>query len=209
MATRLHLGRSNSLTTTTRLFGITWPMRNGQSWVGDADTETQIAANMVNDQRWFETQGGSVNLELSWISDFVAVPFTLSGTVTFAIRAREGATSVNIGLRGRLFRLPASALAEDFAQVAIGTRSGEISTSSTDYTWTATPTATAFGLNDRLLFQGFWVPQSGTTATGTGILNSGGSDNKYVELTEDVVFSTTPILPGIITLPRLRERATL
>lgn len=209
MATRLALGRGNTIPTTNRAFGVTWAMRVGETWGGSSTSPaTQIAANMVIEQRWFDDRGDT-ELEMSWISDYVAVPFTLAGTVTFAQRAYESGTSVNIGLRGKLFRIPWDPT-EDMAQVTIGSRSGEIGTgTTTDYTWTATPTSTLFKVNDRLLFQGFWYPQGGPVATGVGTLSGSGSNNKYVELTEDVVFSTTPITSGILTPPRLRERGII
>lgn len=209
MATRLALERSNTIPTTLRGFGVTWAMRVGAAWGGGAPSPaTQIVASMAIEQRWFDNRAGT-ELELSWISDYVAIPFTLAGTVTFAVRAQEDVTGTNIGLRGRLFRVPADILNDDIAQVCVANRSGEIATSATDYTWTGTPTSTLFKVNDRLMFQGYWYPQGGTTATGVGTLNSGSSDNRYVELTEDVTFSTTPILPPVQVLPRLRERAIL
>lgn len=205
MATRLALGRSNTIPTTLRAFGVTWAMRVGESWGGAAASPaTPIAANMAAEQPWLDDRSGT-ELHLAWVSDFVALPFTLAGTVTMAVRAQESGTSVNIGLRGRLYRIPADTLAEDMAEVAVGSRSGEISTSATNYTWTATPASTLFKVNDRLLFRGFWYPQGGTVASGTGTLASGSSDNRYVELTEDVVFSTTPILNPIRSIPILGQ----
>lgn len=201
MATVLDLGRSNTVPTLLKAFGTVWPMRTGEVWVGGALVATsQIVANMDTEQRWFDDRSGT-KADLAWVSDYVAQPFTLAGTVTFAIRAFESATTVNIGLRGKLIRLPWDQ-SEDMAVVASANRGGEIATSATDYSWTATPTSTPFKVNDRLMFQGFWYPTS-TTATGTAQLHDGSSANKYVQLTEDVTFSTSPILTPIRSVPIL------
>lgn len=203
MATNLALGRSNTVPTLLKAFGGVWPMRVGESW-GGATTiaTTQIPANIDTELQWFDDRS-SVKANVAWVSDYVAQPFTLAGTVTFAMRAYESATTVNIGLRGKLIRLPWDQ-SEDMAVVASANRAGEIATSATDYTWTATPTSTLFKVNDRLLFQGFWYPVSATGA-GTAELNGAGSGNRYVELTEDVTFSTTPILLPIRSVPILGQ----
>lgn len=203
MATTLDLGRSNTVPTLLKAFGAVWPMRTGETWGGGSPTATsQIVANMDTEQRWFDDRSGA-KADMAWVSDYVAQPFTLAGTVTFAIRAFESATTVNIGLRGKLIRLPWDPT-EDMAVVASANRSGEIATSATDYSWTATPTSTPFKVNDRLMFQGFWYPV-GTAATGTAQLHDGGSANKYVQLTEDVTFSTSPILTPIRSVPVLGQ----
>lgn len=203
MATTLDLGRSNTVPTLLKAFGAVWPMRTGEAW-GGATTiaTTQIPANIDTELQWFDDRS-SVKANVAWVSDYVAQPFTLAGTVTFAIRAYESATTVNIGLRGKLIRLPWDQT-EDMAVVASANRSGEIATSATDYTWTATPTSTLFKVNDRLMFQGFWYPTS-ATGTGTAEINGAGSANKYVQITEDVTFSTSPILIPIRSVPVLGQ----
>lgn len=203
MATTLDLGRSNTVPTLLKAFGGVWPMRTGEAWGGSTTiATTQIPANIDTELRWFDDRSG-VKANLAWVSDYVAQPFTLAGTVTFAIRAYESATTVNIGLRGKLIRLPWDQT-EDMAVVASANRSGEIATSATDYTWTATPTSTLFKVNDRLMFQGFWYPTN-ATGTGTAEINGVGSANKYVQLTEDVTFSTSPILIPIRSVPVLGQ----
>lgn len=203
MATTLDLGRSNTVPTRLKAFGAVWPMRTGEAWDGAAPiATTQIPANIDTELQWFDDRSGA-KANVAWVSDYVAQPFTLAGTVTFAIRASESATTVNIGLRGKLIRLPWDQT-EDMAVVASANRSGEIATSSTDYTWTATPTSTLFKVNDRLMFQGFWYPTS-TTGAGTAAINDAGSANKYVQITEDVTFSTSPILIPIRSVPVLGQ----
>lgn len=171
---------------------------------GTAARTTTIVAAIAEQQWWDHTAGQ----QLSWISPYVVSPFSLAGLITFAARAYESASTVNVGLRAKLFRVPANP-DDDIVNIGTFDRSGEIATSFTNYTWTGTPgAAVPFAVNDRLLFQGFWYPQGGTIAAGTAEVQRSGT-NAYVSLTEDVVFSTTRVRPPVQALPRLRERAIL
>lgn len=201
MATTLGYGTNGTLVSALNGFGTTRLM---DSRSGGGRT-TQIAASMV-EQRWFDSD---TNLEMAWVSQFVAAPFTMAGEIAFGARAQQSATSVNVGLRGKILRLPADLRGNGLQVVLTASRSGEIGTSATDYTWTGTPGAgVPFAVNDRIMFLGYWYPQGGTTAAGTATLSA--DEQNEVTFTEDILFSATPVPTApIVTLPRLRSRGVL
>lgn len=212
MATQLAWGTSSTIL--TEFSGLAAATRRLGDSAASADVETFIGAGMSSsnseeEQVWTDSAENRERQAMAWVSDYVAAQFTMAGTITFAARARESSTSVNICLRGKIFRIPADPTVDGMPIVCVGTRSGEITTSNADYTWTGTPTSTVFKVNDRIGFMGFWHAGTGggtTTASGSGYINNGGSGNRYVEFTEDIVFSSTPvILNPIRSIPILGQ----
>ena len=210
MATQLTYGINSTIL--TAFSGLSAAVRRLGDSAGSGDVETFIAAGMSDsnneeEQIWVDSANGRRRQAMWWISDYVAAEFTMAGTITFATRARESSTSVNVGVRGKIFRIPADPTVDGIPLVCLGERTGEIGTSSTDYTWTATPTPTAFKVNDRIGFAGYWHAntESGTTAAGSAYINGSGS-GRYVEFTEDIVFSSTPVvLNPIRSIPILGQ----
>lgn len=203
MATNLPIAITASVISALSGLGTIRPF--GAAGGATPEKNTAIAASMI--EAGF-ADDGNTQPQLGWISQYVAVPFTLAGTVTFQIRAYESASTVNVSIRMKLMRLPYGSLS---TPAAIGTfnRGSEITTSAANINWTGSPTSTPFAVNDRLLAIPYWYP-IGTAGAGTAIYVS--NSTSYVELTEDVVFSSSPILMPVSPLKRLYrmgERAIL
>lgn len=196
MATTLQYGTSGTLVSALAGLG-TIKLMDAQ---GGGTRTTQITPSMV-EQRMFDS---NTNADLGWVTNYVAVPFTLAGQVSFGLRASESGTGVNIGLRAKIIRWPADTTINPMQIVLTADRSGEIATSNTDYTWSATPGAgVSFSVNDRILFLPYWYPQGGTTATGTATFNDDAQNE--VTFTEDITFSATPIVFPLRSIPILGQ----
>lgn len=151
---------------------------------------------------WFDD---TANLDTAWLSDFVATAFSMAGSISFSVRASESSTSVNAGLRMKVYKVPYAPATDDFVQVGSFSRSGEITASTATYTWGAAPgAAVGFAVNDRILVRGFFYAQGGTMAAGTANIECD-STNSFVEFTENFTLSATPTLPPVPPIYRNRR----
>lgn len=138
--------------------------------------------------QWTQTAGGTV---AEWISGRVPTGgFTLSGTMTFSIWARESSMNANIGARARVFKRTDAGV-----ETEIGggpwNDDVEFGTSGVEIVWTGTPTSTAFAENDRIIVR-YYITNIGTMASGhTGTLNydspAAGADS-FFQINETVAF---------------------
>lgn len=164
---------------------------------GASNPVTQIAAGMVETQ--LVNNGGT---GIGWITGYVAVPFSLAGQIDFSINAREDATGTNISLRAKVVKVPAR-IEDGFAHVGTFDYGSELATGAGDRTWSGTPASPVlFERNSRILLILFYRA-FGTPAAGTGTFADDAQNS--MTLTEDVTFSTTPILTPIRSLPILGQ----
>lgn len=174
--------------------GVTQSLGAG---IGTQNPVTQIAAGMVEQQ--LVNQNGN---PVAWVSNYVAVPFTLAGQIDFSINAREDATATNISLRAKVSKLPAR-IEDGFTRVGTFDYGSELATGTGDRTWSGTPaTPVLFERNSRILLILFYRA-FGTPAAGTGTFVD--DEHNSMTLTEDVIFSTTPILMPIRSVPVLGQ----
>lgn len=200
MATLIPFGIAGSAIAAYAGFG----MVRATGGTGGASTRITPIGVGETERAWLDDSDGRA---MAWITEYVAAPFTLAGTVTCAVRARESSTAVNIGLRIKLIKIPYDG-ADGIVVIGTFSRSGEITASFADYSWTGTPTSTLVKKNDRLLIQGFFIAQGGTSAAGTGEIEN--DTNTGVTLTEDVTFTSTAVVapvPPIYRNRRLLERS--
>lgn len=116
--------------------------------------------------------------------------FTLSGTVTVRVRARESSTAVNSGIRVRVYKLSKNGTLSGV--LATLTAASELTNTDAAVNLTGTPTSTAFAEGDRVVFEILATNVGGTMASGTVTVTyngpSGAAGDTYFTLTE------TPIL---------------
>lgn len=148
--------------------------------------------------QWTDTAGGAV---LEWISGRAPVGgFTLSGTMTFSIWARENNMSANCGARARVFKRTA---AGTVTEVGGGPYNDgvEFGTAFAEMVWTGTPTSTAFAENDRLIVR-YYITNIGTMGGGfTCTINYDAADaatgDSYFQINETVAFKAEDV-PAIV-----------
>ena len=166
-----------------------------------ASTSTGIvntAASGTNIQ-WTRTAGGTV---LEWISGGVpAAGWTFAGSATMKAWGLESANQANAGFRLRLYK---RAFATGTITEITGSpwdKGTEFTTSNVAYSWTFTPTSTAFVENDRLVIRLFITnigtmggSQTCTVSYGNSTANSADSN---LAITETVAFKSEGISPGV------------
>ena len=144
--------------------------------------------------QWTRTAGGTV---LEWISGRVpSGGFTLAGTISFSIWAKESNMLANIGARARVFKRTA---AGSESEVGGGPYNDgvEFGTGDAEMTWTGTPTSTAFSENDRIIVR-YYITNVGTMATGyTGTITYNAADaatgDSFFQINENVTFKSEPV----------------
>lgn len=197
MATTLSIDIDGGAGTDTGVLpglGVTQTLGAG---TGTQDSVTQIAAGMVEQQ--LVNQNGN---PVAWVSNYVAVPFTLAGQINFSINAREDVAGTNISLRAKVSKLPAR-IEAGFTHVGTFDYGSELATSTGDRTWSGTPaTPVLFERNSRILLILFYRA-FGTPAAGTGTFFDDGQNS--MTLTEDVTFSTVPLISPIRSIPILGQ----
>lgn len=134
---------------------------------------------------------GQVEL-LEWISGRApSGGFTLAGTMTFSIWARESNMNANCGARARVFKRTAAGVE---TEVGGGPYNDgvEFGTGATEMVWTGAPTSTAFAEDDRLIVR-YYITNVGTMG-GVYVcsLDYGAVDattgDSFFEITENVTF---------------------
>ncbi len=143
-----------------------------------------------------------------WITDYIAAPFVFAGTVTFKNELTESASTVNAGGRARIYKFPfmknaAPTLVLTADSTELGTGGG------TQLAATAPSTPVSFDVNDRIVVIYSFI-NIGTMAAGSCNIkfgNSGaGNDASYLELTENVLFSSVPVFKPLRRLSNVNVR---
>jgi len=134
-----------------------------------------------------------------WITPPLAEDVTISGTITFNLRALESSMSANAAVNARLLKVDCQDLSiTEFCKTA---RTTELGTSEAAANFTATPTSTSFTAGDRIIFVPFY-DDAGTMVTGYtcqfyyGGPTAAGTGDSYVTFTETFSFQTA--LPGAV-----------
>lgn len=147
-------------------------------------TTTNTVASGTNIQIT-ATAGGQA---LTWFSEPLVDPVTISGTITLNIRCRESANNVNAGIALLIERANNAGTVQSTvsARAVIGAEAG---TAEAARTGTRTPTSTAFSAGDRIRVT-LSVINVGTMGAGT--FNTyhdgqptGASGDSYVTFAED------------------------
>jgi len=131
-----------------------------------------------------------------WMSPPLAADVTISGSITFNLRAAEGAMTVNAAINCRIMQVDGKtgAITEFHKTV----RTTELQTSETAENWSETPTSTVFKRGDRLLLAPFFDDSSGANmATGGTTFwwagpTAAASGDTYVTFTETFSFASAP-----------------
>jgi hypothetical protein len=208
MATKLFF--RNALASSTRKPGITnvqWPKKIGSgpyvnlalsTTAGGAATSftrASVAGPTAGLEFGGGTTYGSGTIPACWISEPVSADFTLSGTLTFNFWAAENNMADNISLQCDLYKFSADSDTVTVVKVSANVTEVAVTTRAL-YTWTATPTSTAFNKGDRIMAI-IWIDDAGTMGAG-GSCNigidggTGGADgDSWVQINETVTFLTT------------------
>jgi hypothetical protein len=140
--------------------------------------------------QWTKTAGGEA---LEWVSGRVpSGGFTLSGTMTFNLWAKENNTNNNCGVRARVFkRDPTGTETEIGSGYNFGSPT-ELTTTMAVKNWTGAPTSTAFNEDDRIVVR-FYIINVGTMGSQTSTCDydgtTGGSDgDSFFQINENVTF---------------------
>lgn len=144
--------------------------------------------------QWTQTAGGTV---LEFISGRVpAGGFTLAGTMTFSIWARESNMNANCGGRSRVFKRTA---AGSESEIGGGPYNDgvEFGTAAAEMVWTGTPTSTAFSEDDRIICR-YYITNIGTMASGhtctlTYNAADAATDDSFFQITENVTFKAESV----------------
>lgn len=157
-----------------------------------AGHEVSTAASGTQIQ-WTQGTGGAA---LEWISGRVpAGGFTLAGTMTFSIWAKESNMSANCGARARVFKYSGG------VETEIGggpwNDGVEFGTSDAEMVWTGTPTSTAFAEDDRIIVR-FYITNIGTMAGGyVCSITFNGADaaafDSFFQINENVTFKAEAV----------------
>jgi hypothetical protein len=160
---------------------------------GDAPTAvTNSVTGPTSGVQLTKTAGGPL---VVWISPPLSAATTISGAVTVAAWAKESATACNCGMQVTLQKYSAGAEGAAFLNSQKGTPLG---TTSTQQSWTATPTSTNFAIGDRIVVK-WWINSAGgTMASGYNVttfydgVTNGSTNDTYVQLTETLSFQSEP-----------------
>lgn len=106
-----------------------------------------------------KTGGGTV---LKWISEPISAGFTLSGTVTCNVYAKEQSAANNATVQCQLYKYSGS----EGASIFSANFGSELTTSIAANNWTGSPSSTAFSTGDRIVLKLF-VVNVGTMGAGT------------------------------------------
>ena len=152
------------------------------------------SVNGTDQAQWTKTAGGQV---IAWISGGApSGGFTLSGTMTFNIWAKESNMSANIGGRARVYKRTLLGVETEILGgpwddgVEFGTAIGV-------FNWTGAPTSTIFLEDDSIVVK-YFITNVGTMGNGfTGTIDYdtavGGSDgDSYFQINENVTFKAFP-----------------
>jgi len=144
--------------------------------------------------QWTKTAGGSV---LEWISGKAPVGgFTLSGTISLSIWAKESNNAANSAGRVHLYIRP---IATGIEVEIVGSPFDdgvEFTTSDAEYTWTGSPTATVFLEGDRLVCKYYITNAPSLTMGGsrTCTISYDAADaatgDSFCQINENVTFQT-------------------
>lgn len=134
--------------------------------------------------------------KLTFISEPVSAGFTLSGTITFNLRALESDMMANVAINAVVEKIDRITLQRTV--VVDTTNTTELGTSESANNFTATPTSTAFSKGDRIMVT-IYGDDSGSMGSGFTFTlfydgpTGGASGDSWIELTETVGFiSGTP-----------------
>lgn len=150
-----------------------------------ADLVRGAAATSVNG-----TTNGSTWVSLALFTVRLLAPFTLAGSVSMNLRGLESANQANATLGLRLRKYSAGSLGASFGQATGAT---ELGTTESARAAAVTPTSTAFGISDILVFE-VGIVNVGTMGTGQTVTfffngpTAAASGDSYVTLTENVTF---------------------
>lgn len=119
------------------------------------------------------------------------VGFTLSGSVSMNLRARETNNNANASVGVRLYRFSNGSLSGSLGQISATT---ELTTTESARTASVTPTSTAFANGDILVME-VGIINIGTMGGGQSVVlfldgpTAAASGDSYITITENVTFS--------------------
>ena len=182
MATKLYLQNDAA-----DIGGNFWQATNSTPSAGGASgslrgTTTTASGSEI---QLTQTTGGTV---MEWVSGYAASAFTLSGTISVSMVARESANSVNAKLRVKVWVRSTSG-----SETLVATLDDNVEMLTTDstLTWTGSPTSTSIAINERLVFRFYAIP-SGTMGAGSITSRTAGTSGlNFVQINETVTFTST------------------
>jgi len=134
---------------------------------------------------------------LLWISQPLSADLTVSGSITFNMRAYESSMSANMAINCRILKMVATTNA--VSEVYKTVRSTELGTSEAANNWSETPGSSfSFNRGDRIVLAAFFDDGGGNQSSGyTGYFYFNGptaaaSGDSYVTFTETFSFESEP-----------------
>lgn len=134
---------------------------------------------------------------LKWISPPVAVPFTLSGTVTFNLWAKEATTSVNVTVSMELAKYSGGSEGASFVAATFGSPT-ELTATIGAKNWTGSPSSTTFNVGDRIVAYIYIVNVGTMGASASGATTDYGGKtaaadgDSWFQLNETITFQPEP-----------------
>lgn len=193
MATKLFLRNTTVNGITDTGDGVVYDLITTAGAGSDTGVVNTVAGG--TDVHWTKTAGG---LTMAWITGRVpAGGFTLT-SADISAWLHESATQANARGRVHIYRYqPGTPTITELGGSPFNDDKTELSTSTTEDTWTANVTDTAFSENDRLLVK-FYITNNGTmpsgrTATITFNAADGASGDSFVNIAETVAFKAESV----------------
>lgn len=179
---------------TKRLLSLT---RGGAAVTQTDNTIASLGTSEATAQSWGSTTNNLSGVTgLTWITNPLNA-VTISGNISYNIRALESNTMANYGLFVGVYRIPSGGGAETtFASMS---QTVELGTVQAAFTETSAPiTSPAFAAGDRLAINIFWLPGAGAGATASGFTVSGfyngptggASGDTFITFTETITEQT-------------------
>lgn len=160
-----------------------------------AFTATATSLDSLNTEDEFNERpigDPGAGIPIPWYSERLASETTIGGTITFNIWAFKDATFTG-RLRARLYKVTAGG-SNVASLIATADAASDLTTASTAYTFTATPTPTTVVAGERFILRLSVLPVLGSFGTGNATVEyneetSGVAGYTWVEFTETVPFT--------------------
>lgn len=179
----------------------TFYLRLGNSWFQNSGLIQQSTTDIYRGSASTSTTANTVSSG-TWVSLGYWIvralePFTLSGTITMNLWGEESNNTANASLGLRVHKLTSG----NYTQLLQINSTTELATSPAVRTATGTPTSTAFGAGDFLVFEVALVPVGTMGGGRTGTVHFNGptaaaNGDSYVTITENVNFTRRVTLLG-------------
>ena len=188
----IHLGHNNAKLTTA----ASWWTPQAISEVRGNGAVTQNATTVAGPTNGIEVVNATSTLPLEWISEPLSADFTISGTITLNLWARESANAVNASINAVIEKIDGAT--DALTQIVKTARTTELTTTAAAANFTATPTSTACKRGDRLRVRVFADDAAANQGVGTVTLTynhdvAAAAGDTWIQFTENLTFEPTAV----------------